>query len=663
MKSNQNFSFSRGSHDRSARSVAALLAAGLLSAACAPVDTTTETTGDTSTGTGPENPGDAEKAYDQVLLGNRPALGLVTGGIYTDVEQPLSTSSDAFASELGRLGARWIRMEAGWFGTPPEVYRTIVQKAHAQGVKVLVVVPHGVVLTPGADPNLVCAKDDNPQSIDAFAAAYVQALDKLANETFVGALPDAWEILNEPNDSGCSTDGQRMGGNVVAWLLRRVWEWKSQKGRKELIVSPGVLATYFDASDQPWWKHYLGSTAWAAGPRPFDYFGIHPYDMFSYSRSCIESRKACDGSLATWSAQVKDRLTRLRTKVDQVTASQGTPMFVTEFGWQAKPDCGENDNCVNSTALTAAGMGAAMEAMRGVVEIALWYDYRNDPGGGFGLRSGWDAGAGRYPAKRDMWNTFATLAGGPGGNPDAAWGASPPVTPPNACKVDPEIVIDCGPAVGRPADQDDINDHCAYFSATQLTVAGKMYRYWKENGGLSVFGYPISPASCIPNPDANSTGQLFAQWFERQRMEYHPDNAGTKFEILLGRLGAERAQAPQGSPLDAPSNAFGTVGGPNDGSCVFFKETGHQLCGELARYYFYDGSQPGVTPRAGAPASKLSPLELLGYPVTEVFDTTCNGSPCSVQYTERARLEYQPQVADDKYKVLQGLLGNEIWRP
>lgn len=644
---------------RSAPSLfAAALALGLSAAGCAPASTDPSTTTD-DPGTG----NDLVAAYKQVLLGDRPALGLVTGGIYVDGAQPLQSSMDSFASELGRLGAQWIRMEAGWPGTSADVYRTIVQKAHARGVKVLVVVPHGIVLGPGADPNLVCAKDDNPASIDAFTSAYVKALDGLANDTFAGALPDAWEILNEPNDSGCSTDNQRMGGNATAWLVRRVWEWKTQKGRKELIVSPGVLATYFDAADQPWWKAYLGSPAWAAGPRPFDYFGIHPYDMFSYSRACIESRKDCNGSFQTWSDQVRDRLIRLRAKVDQITGGKDTPMFATEFGWQSRSDCGETDSCVNGTALSAAGMGATVEAMRGVVEIALWYDYRNDKSGGFGLRAGYDKDQGLYPAKRDMWNTFATLAGGPGGNPNAPWSASPPVTPPNACTVDPEIKIDCGPAVGRPADQDDNNDHCAYFQATQLTIAGKIYRYWQQNGGLSVFGYPISPASCIPNPDPNGSGQLFAQWFERQRMEYHPENAGTKYEILLGRLGAERAAAPQGSSVDAPQKAFETVGGASDGSCVFFPQTKHQICGELGRYYFFDGSQAALPPRPGAPASQLSPLELLGYPVTEAFATTCDGNPCTVQYTERARLEYQPKIADEKYKVLQGLLGNEIWRP
>jgi len=32
------------------------------------------------------------------------------------------------------------------------------------------------------------------------------------------------------------------------------------------------------------------------------------------------------------------------------------------------------------------------------------------------------------------------------------------------------------------------------------------------------------------------------QYFQRQRFEYHPENKGTRFEVLLGRLGAEQVK-------------------------------------------------------------------------------------------------------------------------
>ena len=56
-------------------------------------------------------------------------------------------------------------------------------------------------------------------------------------------------------------------------------------------------------------------------------------------------------------------------------------------------------------------------------------------------------------------------------------------------------------------------------------------------GGAAVFGYPISE----PFEEVSKTdGQRYlVQYFERNRMEYHPELAGTAFEILLGHLGRE----------------------------------------------------------------------------------------------------------------------------
>jgi len=36
------------------------------------------------------------------------------------------------------------------------------------------------------------------------------------------------------------------------------------------------------------------------------------------------------------------------------------------------------------------------------------------------------------------------------------------------------------------------------------------------------------------------------QYFERNRLEYHPENQGTKFEYLLGLLGAEQFKQTYG---------------------------------------------------------------------------------------------------------------------
>ncbi|GIV97089.1 MAG: hypothetical protein KatS3mg057_1746 [Herpetosiphonaceae bacterium] len=61
--------------------------------------------------------------------------------------------------------------------------------------------------------------------------------------------------------------------------------------------------------------------------------------------------------------------------------------------------------------------------------------------------------------------------------------------------------------------------------------------FWQRYGGLAVFGYPISEQFQEKNFD---TGEVYwVQYFERQRMEWHPDEPDPSYRVLLGRLGAQ----------------------------------------------------------------------------------------------------------------------------
>jgi hypothetical protein len=80
-----------------------------------------------------------------------------------------------------------------------------------------------------------------------------------------------------------------------------------------------------------------------------------------------------------------------------------------------------------------------------------------------------------------------------------------------------------------------------FFPETGHSLAYGFKDYWEQHGGLYVYGYPISEEFQEKNPD---TGQVYTvQYFERARFEYHPENRGTQFEVLLGRLGANYAAA------------------------------------------------------------------------------------------------------------------------
>lgn len=61
--------------------------------------------------------------------------------------------------------------------------------------------------------------------------------------------------------------------------------------------------------------------------------------------------------------------------------------------------------------------------------------------------------------------------------------------------------------------------------------------FWQNNGGLAVFGYPLSEQFQEVN---QADGQTYwVQYFERQRLEWHPNQANPNYRILLGLLGNE----------------------------------------------------------------------------------------------------------------------------
>lgn len=79
--------------------------------------------------------------------------------------------------------------------------------------------------------------------------------------------------------------------------------------------------------------------------------------------------------------------------------------------------------------------------------------------------------------------------------------------------------------------------------------------FWQNNGGLAVFGLPKSEQFQEVNKADGKT--YWVQYFERQRMEWHPDEQDPKYRILLGLLGNEYRDANhQGN------GAFAPVSGP-----------------------------------------------------------------------------------------------------
>ncbi|HEX8824956.1 MAG TPA: cellulase family glycosylhydrolase [Archangium sp.] len=352
--------------------------------------------------------------------------GVVTGGIYNAGAQPLSdtTSRNKFFCEMRQLNAKWLRIEAGWPGVSNLTYQQIVADAHANGIKVIVLYTHPQFC---GDPNSGVARD-------TYINDYLNKVKSWSANVFYGtAKADAIEVMNEPNLTGVCPDGStrfRVEPNTFAWTVRRVKEWKVANARTESIISGGVLNTY---TTEQFWPGLFNSAALTAykGNPPWDYFGIHPYNPWSYDWACLNNGggSACFGNYSSgYKYTLRTGLQTVQSKLNTATGVTNNRLFVTEFGFQDRGSVTAPDNAVRNEAELAEAMRISAESFgdSGVVDYALWYTYRNhtDGSGNFGLRNWWN-GSTHYPSKWEPWHEFQKLARGltarTGDSPDACW--------------------------------------------------------------------------------------------------------------------------------------------------------------------------------------------------------------------------------------------------
>ncbi|HET7035613.1 MAG TPA: hypothetical protein VFI42_08035, partial [Thermomicrobiaceae bacterium] len=170
-----------------------------------------------------------------------------------------------------------------------------------------------------------------------------------------------------------------------------------------------------------------------------------------------------------------------------------------------------------------------------------------------------------------------------------------------------------------------------YFTETQHYLSFGFKTFWQESGGVPVFGFPLTEEFSELNPDLDR--MLTVQYLERQRYEYHPEHAGTPYEVELGRLGAEDAAARNlggTAPFTAVDASTAGEG------CEYVAATGHTLCGAFRDYWHAHGLELG-----DRGLSARESLALFGYPLSEPF--TDPDTDVTVQYFERARFESHPE--------------------
>jgi hypothetical protein len=84
-------------------------------------------------------------------------------------------------------------------------------------------------------------------------------------------------------------------------------------------------------------------------------------------------------------------------------------------------------------------------------------------------------------------------------------------------------------------------DAICFPDKTDYCIAGRFRQYWEQNGSLPINGYPLSDEFTQTLEDGKP---YTVQYFERVRMEYHPENPAP-YNVLLGRLTADLVPAAQ----------------------------------------------------------------------------------------------------------------------
>jgi hypothetical protein len=179
-------------------------------------------------------------------------------------------------------------------------------------------------------------------------------------------------------------------------------------------------------------------------------------------------------------------------------------------------------------------------------------------------------------------------------------------------------------------------DGVRYFAQTGHVVSGRFLEYWDANGGLRTIGLPLTH----PYPAEQTDGSwLLVQDFERLRLEYHHDKQGTRFEVLGTRIGSDATAHRMG---EEPFKRLVECVPGSSRDC--FAATGHSLAYGFRGFWNRHGG-----------------LSRFGYPISEELDelNPDTGRIHTVQYFERARFEYHPELIGSGFEVQLGLLGRD----
>lgn len=604
--------------------------------------------------------------------------------------------------EMASAGAKWVRIE--FFAEYGDLYGPgafkfekydwfLTDLAPRYGINVLGVLSYGIVrdTNPTYMLNRINDAPDRGDGSNPYIRGFAERAAEIAGH-YTGYVA-AWEILNEPNSNThlfhvTKGSQQLILADRTAAVMAAVYPRLKQMKGDVPVVLGGLINTagsYPNDHDIGYLRQVYGSEYTRAagytpgkGGAPWDVVADHPYELAAEQIA----------------PHVRDMYAVM------AAAGEGhKKIWITEIGEQARtPEVPKSgviplalDEVAQANFLTR--VYTDLKAMRGQVERVFWFKYEDF----VTTEDEKEARYGLVGFKRD------------GDSPGAPWPRKEAMR---------AYAAQARPAA-LPTTPEDPNTPTApdarYFPETQHWIAGPFRLYWERNGGRDRFG--------LPRTSVFVTGGVVVQVFERARFEFRKENAGKVNEVELGLIGIVMTKGrayptvatrpvydldalipvpagapslnptatpaptatprptvtptptpsptqtptpnrtgtpdskttptliPTPTPADTPAPTTTNTPPPTPGPVLFtgfyFPETRHTLSGPFLCYWQLGGG-----------------LQSFGFPISEplVEKNPDNGNLYTVQYFERARLEYHPEYTDNPLPVVVGLLGNELIR-
>jgi hypothetical protein len=190
-----------------------------------------------------------------------------------------------------------------------------------------------------------------------------------------------------------------------------------------------------------------------------------------------------------------------------------------------------------------------------------------------------------------------------------------------------------------PASAADSKRLC--FAQVPDCIEFRFRTFWSGNGGLPVFGLPLTP----DRNEKVGDEKYKVQYFERFRFEQHKENPAP-YDVLLGRIGVDR--------LAAQGRHWQTFAKADPSAPHYFAETGHAIAAQFWGFWSRNGLEFDGNKKSKSAAESLA---LFGLPVSEAqMEQGSDGQMYLTQWFERARFEFHPENKAP-YDVLLGRLG------